>query len=152
MFSKHSPPCLLVTPPIFLACLSPLTPSPCRAATTYYISNDGLYCAEGEARAAEAALAIQKAMPTGGHFNESSGESGTCASRGFTTVFGPDPCTPMVNVSFQGRDGERTYQQNSQAHLKAYAQRYELSTDVASLMTRCTCDPRCTSPPSYSTN
>ena len=105
-----------------------------------------MYCAEGEARAAEAALAIQKAMPTGGHFNESSGESGTCASRGFTTVFGPDPCTPMVNVSFQGRDGERTYQQNSQAHLKAYAQRYELSTDVASLMTTCTCDPR------YSTN
>jgi hypothetical protein len=33
----------------------------------------GLYCAEGEPRPAKGALAIQKAMPTGGRFNESFG-------------------------------------------------------------------------------
>lgn len=100
----------------------------------------GLYCAEGEPRAAESALAIQKAMPTGGHFNESFGETGTCAARGFLqTAAGPDECTPAVSVFFQSPGDATKYQNNSVAHLKAYAQRYELAFDTAYLMMACNC-------------
>ena len=101
----------------------------------------GLYCAEGEPRPAESALAIQKAMPTGGHFNESFGITGTCEGAGYTIAAGADPCTPAVVVHFKTESNEGRYQTASQRHLDAFRAQWGLTQPVAQLMTQCTCAP-----------
>ena len=111
------------------------------AGTTYFLSNDRLYCAEGAPRPAEAALALYKAGPSGGYYNESAGVSGTCAGAGFAVSTGSDQCAPEVVGFVRSAADLPKAQAQRQASIDAFARHNNISSAVARLMSQCTCAP-----------
>ena len=119
---------------------------PRQPSATFFTSNDQIYCAEGAPRAAEGALAMLKAAPTGGLFNLSSGVAASssmwgCKGRGYTVPGGADVCTPQVQTFFKTEAGRQAYNASVQTALGNYAQRYQLPLPVAALMAACVCAP-----------
>ena len=106
-----------------------------------FLSNNGLYCAEGESRAAQAALAMKKAAPTGPLFNLSFAQHGVgCAALDFV-VSETDDCTPGVTVGYKSAEDREHFLQAEQLALKSFAQQYSLDEQTVALMVACTCAP-----------
>lgn len=106
-----------------------------------FVSNDGLYCAEGPTRKAESALALKKAAPYGSIFDSAFVVPGsTCVGQGFV-FYGPDACTPDVTVHFKTASDAPKFEASYQAALLSYSGAYNISKENATLMSNCTCHP-----------
>ena len=106
-----------------------------------FLSNDGLYCAEGESRSAQAALAMKKSAPTGSLFNRSFAKHGVgCATLNYL-LSDADNCTPGVTVAYKSADDRAQFRLAERAALNSFADQYSLDQQTVSLMVACTCAP-----------
>merc|ERR1719174_2486718 len=106
-----------------------------------FLSNDGLYCAEGESRSAQAALSMKKSAPTGSLFNRSFAQHGVgCATLNYI-LSDADNCTPGVTVAYKSAEDRAQFRLAEHAALKSFADQYSLEQQTVSLMVACTCAP-----------
>lgn len=107
-----------------------------------FVSNDGLYCAQGTAREAASSLATKKAAPLGVLFNESVSVLGrTCAERGYAITTGVDHCTPSVETFFKAEADLFAFGAAENEALESFRASHKLEQNVAALMLACTCVP-----------
>jgi hypothetical protein len=112
------------------------------SANSSFVSNDGLYCAEGAPRATEAAIAMKKAAPIGSLFNATFVTPGkSCASLGYLVATGVDSCTPAVGVFWRSAADQPRFGRSAAAALAAFAQRYGVARSIMPMMAACTCAP-----------
>ena len=105
------------------------------------LSNNGLYCAAGESRAAQAALAMKKAAPTGPLFNLSFVQHGIGCATLDDVVSETDDCTPGVTVACKSVTNREGVLKTEGMTLKSFAQQYSLDEQTVTLMLVCTCAP-----------
>ena len=106
-----------------------------------FLSNNGLYCAEDESRAAQAALAMKKAAPTGPLFNLSFAQHGIGCVALDDVVSETDDCTPGVTVAYKSAANREGFLKTEGMTLKSFAQQYSLDEESVTLMLVCTCAP-----------
>lgn len=104
-----------------------------------FVSQNGLFCAEGPRGVAAGALRSYLSMPRAELYQGSALLKQSCASLGFLYTTGEDPCYPGLHMYYRNTEEKQQFTNTFKEHLRRYGKSMNVTIDEADLIDSCQC-------------